>query len=154
MRARGVLLLSCVLVSAVAQSPQAPTFDPCLTVSAILREDIFAGFMANDDERQLQGEKNIEILLAERSRDRPTLIAWKGAIAFTRAAEANEAKRTGEFESEYKKALDFYSEAVRLDPASASVMAIKGEPSSHFRIDSRCDSVLTPGTRHIKPMVV
>ena len=122
--------LVCILaVSAAAQSLKAPTFNPEIPSSTILREDLFAGFLEGDkdgDERFLRGEKNLEILLAERPQDRPGLTAWKGGIAFKRAIDALQAKRMDEFEGEYHKALAFYAEAARLAPTDLGVMAVTG----------------------------
>jgi hypothetical protein len=85
-------LLVCVLaLSALAQDP-APTFDRRLSVNAILREDIFAGFMAHDLERLALAEKNLAVLERERPAAKSTLLAWSAAITLTRAAHAPEAK--------------------------------------------------------------
>jgi hypothetical protein len=59
-----------------------------------VREDIFAGFMANDSERFLRGEKNLDLLLVERPQAKASLTAWKGTITLKRAIDAHEAKRT------------------------------------------------------------
>lgn len=126
-------LLVCVAgISALAQSPKTPAFDTRLAVSTIVREDIFAGFMANDNERMLRGEKNVELLLVERPQAKPSLTAWKAAIALKRAADAHESKRTADFEREYRKALDLYAEAARLDPADFAVIAITAGSHSSF----------------------
>jgi hypothetical protein len=124
-------LLVCMLsISAAAQASKTPTFDSRLPFATIIREDLFAGFMAdgnnNDNERFLRGEMNLEILLAERPADKAGLTAWKGGIAFKRAIEAYQTKRIDDFEREYRKALDLYAEAARLDPADVGVMAITG----------------------------
>jgi hypothetical protein len=123
------LLVCIIAVSAAAQSVKAPTFDPNLSSSTIIREDLFAGFLEggkNGDERFLRGEKNLEILIAERPQDRPGLTAWKGGIAFKRAIDAIETKQMEEFERQYRKALDFYAEAAKLAPADVGVMAVTG----------------------------
>jgi hypothetical protein len=124
-------LFVCMLSISAAQSPKTPTFDPRLPFASIIREDLFAGFMAegnnnNDDQRFLRGERNLEILLAERPADKAGLTAWKGGIAFKWAIEAYETKHTDDFEREYRKALDLYAEAARLDPGDIGVMAITG----------------------------
>jgi hypothetical protein len=123
------ILVYILVVSAAAQPLKAPTFNPEIPSSDIIREDLFAGFLEGDkngNERFLLGEKNLEILLAERPQDRPVLTAWKGGIAFKRAIDAVQAKRTGEFEREYRKALAFYAEAARLAPTDPGVMAVTG----------------------------
>jgi hypothetical protein len=115
--------------SGVAQTPRAPTFDPAIPFSAFIREDLFAGFIGtekNGDERFLRGEKNLEILLAERPQDRPALLAWKGGIAFKRAVDAIRAVRNDEFEREYERGGELYAEAGKLAPDSVDVMALTG----------------------------
>jgi hypothetical protein len=105
---RGILL--CLLsLTATAQS----TFDARLSIHTILREDIFAGFMANDPERLARGEKNLETLLVERPKAKPSLVAWKGTIALTRAARAHEDGRKADFERDYQKALDLFAAAAK-----------------------------------------
>jgi hypothetical protein len=122
---------ACLLaVSAFAQT--AKTFDARLSVHTILREDLFAGFMANDNDRLLKGEKNLEILFAERPDDKAPLTAWRGLIEMQRAARALEAKRMGDFETEYKKALDDFAEARRLAPNDGGVIAIIGGTYMYF----------------------
>jgi hypothetical protein len=67
-------------ITGLAQSPTVSTFDPRLSVHTIVREDIFAGFLANDLERLARGEKNLERLLAERPSAKAPLLAWKAGI--------------------------------------------------------------------------
>lgn len=119
-------------VLAAAQSPENLRFDPRIPYSAFIREDLFAGFLRGENERFLRGERNLEILLAERPQNRPGLIAWKGGIAFKRAVDAFEAKRTDEFEREYRRAVDLYAEAARLAPNDVGVMAITGAGFAMF----------------------
>jgi hypothetical protein len=126
-------MLLCVLgAGALAQSPKAPTYDPRLSVHTIVREDIFAGFMAGDMTRMARGEKTVDALLIERPAAKPQLIAWKGSIALARAAAANTANRTAEFETEYKKAQDYFSEALREGPGDNGVQAIFGASHAYF----------------------
>jgi hypothetical protein len=108
------------------------TFDPRLSVHTVVREDIFAGFMANDQERLLRGEKNLEILLTERPDAKAALLAWKGSIAVWRAVIAHEAKKPAESESEYRKALEFFVEAAKAGPEDGGVMAINAASWGYF----------------------
>src|ERR1700690_71179 len=99
-----VLAFGVILVApAAAQSPNGSTFDPRIGSSIIVREDIFAGYLAHDNERQLRGEKNVEILLAERPNDRARLTAWKAWIALNRAVDAYDSKRMTEFDRDYQR---------------------------------------------------
>jgi hypothetical protein len=124
---RGILV--CLLsLTAAAQS----TFDARLSVHTILREDIFAGWMANDMERLARGEKNLEILLMERPQSKAPLLAWKGSIAVTRAAIAHEAGRKADFERDYRKAVDLFDEAAKAGPTDFGVLAVTGGTYSQF----------------------
>jgi hypothetical protein len=115
-----------LLAPASAQAPNGSAFDPRIGSSVIVREDIFAGYLAHDYERQLRGEKNVEILLAERPKDRARLTAWKAWIVLNRAVEAYESKRMNEFERDYQRSRDLFSEAANLQPDDAGVLAITG----------------------------
>jgi hypothetical protein len=123
------LVMCMITLSAAAQTPATVTFDPDIPFSTIIREDLFAGFLNGRDlngERFRRGEANLEILLAERPQDRPGLLAWKGGIALKRATDAIQAGRKDEFQREYRKATELYSEAAKLAPGSVDVMAVTG----------------------------
>jgi tetratricopeptide (TPR) repeat protein len=120
------MLIGLCCAAAVAQSPTAPQFDPRLSPNAIIREDIFAGFLVNDLERLARGEKNLEVLLAERPQSKAPLLAWKAGIALTRAAHAHEAGRKADFEREYRKATSLFEEAAQAGPKDFGVIAITG----------------------------
>ena len=111
---------------ALTAGAQTPAFDTRLSVHAILREDIFAGFLANDLERLARGEKNLETLLKERPETKASLIGWKGTIALTRAAHAHEAGRKADFEREHRSAAALFDEASKMDPKDFGVVAIVG----------------------------
>jgi hypothetical protein len=114
-------MLICLLsLTAAAQ----PTFDPRLSIHTILREDVFAGFMANDPERLARGEKNLETLLVERPQSKAPLVAWKGTIALTRAVRAHETGRNADYEREYRKALDLFAAAAKEAPSDFGVVII------------------------------
>jgi hypothetical protein len=104
---------------------QAP-FDPRLSAHTILREDVFAGFMANDEARLARGEKNLELLMAANRPERPALFGWKGDIALYRAVTAYEGKREDEFKRQLKMAEDAFTEARRLGPEDTGVAAVSG----------------------------
>jgi len=124
-------LLLCLLgVGAMAQPSKSPTYDPRLTVHTIVREDVFAGFMTGDLERMARGEKTVDLLLVERPAEKAPLLAWKGSIALARAANA--AKRTAEFESEYKKSQDFFAQAVQIGHNDGGVQAILAASQAMF----------------------
>lgn len=113
-------------VAVPAQSPEPPLANTRLTVNTLVREDIFAGFLRNDLVRLARAEKNLELLLASRPADRPTLLAWQGSAALTRAALANEANQPEQFRQHHGRALDLFAEAMSLAPDSVAVFAITG----------------------------
>ena len=120
-------LLAVVFVTvAAAQSPEPPLSDSRLTVHTLLREDVFAGFLAGDMERFSRGEKNMLLLLEKRPSDKADLLAWRGGAALYRAVVAHENNRGDEFQQNYRSALDLFSQARQLNPESGGVAAVAG----------------------------
>jgi hypothetical protein len=119
------LLLTLVAVG-MGQNQKTSSFDPRLTVNTLVREDAFAGMMANDMERFERGAKNIDLLLAERPEARADLLAWKGLIFMNRAVFAREKNQAAQYAADYREALATFAEAARLDPAGIGVNAIRG----------------------------
>jgi hypothetical protein len=111
---------------AAAQSHQAPLSDSRLTVHTLLREDIFAGFLADDMARFEQGEKNIQLLMEKRPDQKGNLLSWKGGALLYRAVRANENKRSDEFERYYRQALDAFAQAKAQTSGNDGVAAITG----------------------------
>src|SRR5262245_58045803 len=103
---RKLFLLSVIGVACAANSG----LDPRLTVHTLVREDMFAGFLANDMERFSRGEKNLELLLEERPQSRPEILAWQGGAALYRAVLAHEQQRADEFQQHYQRALGLFAE--------------------------------------------
>ena len=123
-----LVLAAALLVAsmvATAQAPEPPLADTRLTVHTLLREDIFAGFLQNDLVRLARAEKNLDQLLESRPKDRPSLLAWQGAIALTRAVLASEAK-SPDFQRHYRRATDLWAEAMREGATDGAVWAIVG----------------------------
>lgn len=122
-----VTALSIVLTAvAVAQSQEPPLSDERLAVHTLLREDLFAGFLANDLERFARGEKNIDLLLEKRPAAKASLLALKAGAVLYRAVRAHEADRRDEFEKQYRHALELFSQARQLGPLDPSVAAVTG----------------------------
>jgi hypothetical protein len=119
-------MLVCAAAAGLFAQDAAPRFDARLSVHTILREDIFAGFMANDTARLERGERNLAALERERPDSLAPLTAWKGTIALTRAAHAHEAHRDAEFAERYREAKALFAEADRLGPANFGVKAVTG----------------------------
>jgi tetratricopeptide (TPR) repeat protein len=121
-----ILLVAVFVTAAAAQSPEPPLSDSRLTVHTLVREDIFAGFLANDLERFARGEKNIQLLLEKRPAAKPDLLAWKGGATLYRAVLAHENNRRDEFQQHYRQALDLFSQARQLAPEGGGVAAVTG----------------------------
>jgi tetratricopeptide (TPR) repeat protein len=118
--------LVAITAAVPAQAPEPPLADTRLTVHTLLREDIFAGFLQNDLARLARAEKNAEVLLANRSAERPAVLAWQGSMALTRAAMANEANQADQFRALYRRAQDLFSDAMKVAPDNVGVFAITG----------------------------
>jgi hypothetical protein len=128
MRALKSILLICAVTGVSAmQSPEPPLAEERLTVHTLVREDVFAGFMAGDLTRFARGERNIEILLKDRPADKANLLAWKAAAQLYRAVLAHEASKPTEFERHLASARDGFAEAAKLASANdGGVTAITG----------------------------
>ena len=121
-----ILFVTMLVTVAAAQSVETPLSDTRFTVHTLLREDIFAGFLADDLERFSRGEKNIDLLLEKRPSQRANLLAWKGGAALYRAVRAHENNRSDEFQRDYQQALDLFSEAGKLNSGNDAVAAVTG----------------------------
>jgi hypothetical protein len=133
--AKSALVLVVVSVlgpGATAQAPEPPVSDLRLTVHTLVREDLFAGFLANDLTRLSRGERNVEVLLRERPDQRANLLAWQGGAAIYRAVLAHEAGNAQEFDRLYQSARDAFAEATRLQAGEDGVPAIIGGSMSLF----------------------
>lgn len=128
MRCTIVCLCFFVLLAArgLAQSPDPPIADQRLTVHTLLREDIFAGFRADNMERLKRGEKNIDLLMKQRPEEKADLLAWKGGATLYRAVLAHEANQSEEFERLYKESVDSMCEALTISPKDPGVAAVVG----------------------------
>jgi hypothetical protein len=110
--------------AAMSQNSNARKFDSRLTVHTLLREDLFAGFISDNMDRFTQGEKNLELLLAERPGERAELLAWKGGARLYRGVKALAAGRQDEYATEYKASSDLFAEAKRTPHEPGGVEAI------------------------------
>lgn len=124
--ASSLVLLLLAVGSAAAQSPEPPLSDTRLTVHTLVREDIFAGFMANDLVRFARGEKNVELLLNDRPAQRGNLLAWRGSAAMYRAVLAHETGNSVEFLKHLGAARAAFAEAAKQASGNDGVAAITG----------------------------
>ena len=120
------LLLALALVVAAAQSTEPPLSETRLTVHTLLREDLFAGFMAKDMVRFERGERNTEQLLRDRPDQRGNVMAWTGLAKLYRAVLAHEAGKPAEFEQLYKAARDAFDDAWKQSTGNEGVPPITG----------------------------
>jgi tetratricopeptide (TPR) repeat protein len=121
-----IFLVAVFVTVAMAQSPEPPLSDTRLSVHTLVREDIFAGFLSDDMERFVRGEKNIQTLLEKRPAGKSDLLAWKASATLYRAVRAHEANRGDEFQQKYREALDLFSQARQASPNNPGVAAITG----------------------------
>lgn len=126
MHIKKALLVVALVTVAAAQSPQSPLADSRITIHTLVREDIFAGFMADDMARFERGEKNIQLLLEQRPGQKGNLLSWKGGALLYRAVRAHEGNRPDEFKRYYQQALDTFSEAGKTTSGNEGVAAVTG----------------------------
>jgi hypothetical protein len=133
MRALASLVLVIGVLGVVtAQSPEPPLSETRLTVHTLLREDIFAGFLAKDMTRFARGERNVELLLKDRPDQRGNLLAWKGTTLMHRAVLAHEAGKADEFRKGLEAARAAFAEAAKQTAGNDGVAAITGGTYSVF----------------------
>jgi hypothetical protein len=113
-------------VSAQSPSPEPPLADKRLTVHTLLREDLFAGFMANDMVRFARGERNVEQLLTDRPDQRGNILAWKGLALMHRAVMAHEAGKADVFATQLQAARAAFAEAATQTSGNEGVAPITG----------------------------
>jgi len=124
-----LIIFSAMVAVGAARSPQSqqsPLSDTRLTVHTLLREDIFSGFLADDMERFARGEKNIQLLLEMRPAQKANLLAWQAGATLYRAVRAYESNHKDEFQDNYKRALDLFAEAGKLNSGNDGVAAVTG----------------------------
>jgi hypothetical protein len=121
-----ILLLLFTVGGAEAQSPEPPLSETRLTVHTLLREDVFAGVMANDLVRLSRGERNIEQLLKDRPDQFGNLLAWKGFTTMQRAMLALDAGRNDEFLKQLQAARASFAEAAKQTSGNEGVPATVG----------------------------
>ena len=128
----GSLLCSILASPALAQAPEPPLDDTRLTIHTLVREDVFAGWRSDNQQRLERAEKNIERLLTSRPAERADLLAWKGGIAVYRAANALESEDQDAFEKYYQTAQELFAAAKQANPNSGGVMSIAGGSYAQF----------------------
>ena len=127
MRVLILLLASGLATSQLsAQATDPPLDDTRLTIHTLVREDVFAGWRADNMQRLERAERNIESLLETRPAARAELLSWKGAATLYRAVLAHESGEADEFQALFDAASDNFREARQLDRSSIGVCAVCG----------------------------
>ena len=129
---KSLLLVFVMVVAVAAQSPEPPLSDTRLTVHTLLREDIFAGWMAKDMARFERGERNIQQLLRDRPDQRANLLAWTGSTKLYRSVLGHEAGKADEFQKYYREAREAFAEAAKQTSGNEGVAPITGGSYSVF----------------------
>jgi hypothetical protein len=105
----------------VAQSVQQSR----LSVHTQVREDIFAGYMADDMDRFAIGAKKLEAMLAENA-DNVHALSWAGSTELFRAIKAHESGKQADFRALYAGAKNKMERARALAPKDGGVLAVQG----------------------------
>lgn len=121
-----LLLLTCgLIITLVGQQPQEKT-----SRLTTVREDIFAGLMANDMDRLNGRMERLELAIKEK----PNVgnLAWKGMGELILAVQAHEAGKADEFKSYYDAAVRSFQQAEqlaeekKLGPSAAGLYDVSG----------------------------
>jgi hypothetical protein len=129
---RSLPLVFAIVLGAAAQSEDPPLSESRLTVHTLVREDVFAGFMAKDMTRFARAERNIDQLLRDRPGERGNLLAWRGLTLLHRAVLAHESGKPDDFRRQLGAAYDAFDEAAKQTSGNDGVAAITGGSFSVF----------------------
>ena len=125
-RLKASTLIMLLTTGLAAQSPEPPLTDTSLTVHTLLREDVFAGYLANDLTRLARAERNATALLNQRPDQRGNILAWQGGMTLYRAVRAHDARRPADFRKLYQQARDLFTQAGQATSGNDGVPAIVG----------------------------
>jgi len=114
-------VISCLLLGAVWGQQTGES----AALSTTVREDIFAGFLANDVERLNLRMSKLQSAIQENPGAAGS-IAWRGAGELTRAVHAYESGRASDFNAYYASALNSFADAERLGPKNVGVYDVSG----------------------------
>jgi hypothetical protein len=98
---------------------------PRLSVSTLVREDLFAGFLGNDMATFEKGVKTLERLEQEHP-DKAGALAWQASAQLYRAVLAHEAKQPQAFRAHYDKAVAMCEQAGLRDTKHIGVLIVCG----------------------------
>ena len=119
-------LVALIASTGLGELPKLPVDDQRLSISTLVREDIFAGWRAGNTERLGRAERNLEKLLESRPDRRAVSLAWLGGVRFNQALLALESDNREEFERLYKETQALYSEATEIGAKDIVVAVVVG----------------------------
>lgn len=122
MRAQILLIFMLAALTAVANDRPAG-----MTVHTWVREEIFAGYMANDVERFDKGVAKLDTILAAKPDDVHAL-AWRGSADVYRAVLARKAGKPEEYRKLYDNGMATMAKARELAPRDVGVIVISAVP--------------------------
>lgn len=121
MRWETVILSAFFAILALAQQKPAK-----VALSTWLREDLFAGFMANDQSRFDNGVKKLDAYQEENPNSGEAM-AWRGLVEMVRAVHAREAGNNSEYQRYYDRSVAVFERAGSTNgPDRGAVTAITG----------------------------
>ena len=120
------LLVFLLIAASAAEAPDPPLSETRLTISTLVREDIFAGLLENDMQRLARAERNIQLLLQQRPESKAALLGWQASTVLYRAVRARENGRTAEYSEQYQRSLALFEEARNLASENVAVAAVTG----------------------------
>lgn len=99
-----------------------------VAVSTWVREDLFAGYMANDVERFEKGVAKLDAILQSTPDDALTL-AWRASADVYKAVLARKAGQPAEYRKFYDKGIATMARAREISPRDAGVLVISASPA-------------------------
>jgi hypothetical protein len=112
-------LLAIVMTGAEEAKPDG------ITAHTWVREDVFAGWMAHDNERLLAGERKIDELLKANPQDTAAM-GWLHLAQMTRAAWALEERDTAKYEKQITAARATRTKALETNPKDVGMLITVG----------------------------
>jgi len=120
------LLVFLLIAATAAEAPDPPLSETRLTISTLVREDIFAGLLENDMQRLARAERSIQLLLQQRPESKAALLGWQASTVLYRAVRAHESRRAAEYSERYQRSLALFEEARSLAVENVAVAAVTG----------------------------
>lgn len=100
-------------------------------VSTWVREDLFAGFLTDDQESLQAGIKKLDAILAGQP-ENISALAWRASIDYYRAVRAHEQGDRAKFERLYQQSMDAFRNLYETAPQEISVLAVTSGATSMF----------------------